>query len=265
MHADHWPITTVSDYSGFCRAVDDVMNADRVVWRGAADFLWHLRSSLDRRLHETYIGESYEQWLSREIGLYERFSSEAWPYATEMERRFLMDTTSWTKLAFARHAGLPTRLLDWTHSPWVAAYFACHEHSAKDGSIWWFDRASLADVLTPRWSDWGVGRDLNTGEAETWLHAFRAECVPWLTCMYYPIPCSRMEAQQGLMTVCGRLRFDHSDAIDSLPDHQCIRRGRIVIPARLKGSMLADLRTKNIHARSLEYPGVDIVAQRIGP
>lgn len=48
-----------------------------------------------------------------------------------------VDTSSlWNVMALAQHHGLPTRLLDWTTNPLVAAYFACEGESDSDSAVW---------------------------------------------------------------------------------------------------------------------------------
>ena len=48
------------------------------------------------------------------------------------------DKSEWYVLAVAQHNGLPTRCLDWTSSPMIAAHFACADEKYKDedGTIW---------------------------------------------------------------------------------------------------------------------------------
>ena len=44
----------------------------------------------------------------------------------------------WERMALAQHHGLPTRLLDWSYNPLVAAYFASIEEPNSDGVLYCF-------------------------------------------------------------------------------------------------------------------------------
>jgi FRG domain len=58
------------------------------------------------------------------------------------------ERSEWYVLAVAQHNGLPTRCLDWTASPLVAAHFACGDEKYKnnDGVIWCLHAGILRDV-----------------------------------------------------------------------------------------------------------------------
>ena len=62
----------------------------------------------------------------------------------EMDALSFGERLDW--LAIMQHYGAPTRLLDWTESLFVAAYFAVEQAWNEDGEVWACDVRSLSDA-----------------------------------------------------------------------------------------------------------------------
>lgn len=70
--------------------------------------------------------------------LLEKFQREALPYV----RNMLDQNDKWTWLAMAQHHGVPTRLLDWSESPFVSLFFAVWGNDPDDAGVYLIRRPS---------------------------------------------------------------------------------------------------------------------------
>jgi hypothetical protein len=104
----------------------------RIWYRGHANCSWRLLPKLyrdadaDPALRHIY-GDGEERRLNLEREMLEEFRNAAAPFINANDLLTVFFT--------AQHFGLPTRLLDWTTNPLVAAYFAAAGEPAATGEI----------------------------------------------------------------------------------------------------------------------------------
>jgi hypothetical protein len=99
-------------------------------FRGEADSKWSLSTSLGRYFHASPPGGP-DEWRISELLMYHDFREQL----LQSSRRYYEDWDSLDILALMQHYECPTRLLDFTFSPLVAAYFAL-ERQADESQIW---------------------------------------------------------------------------------------------------------------------------------
>jgi hypothetical protein len=245
---------------------------DSGVYRGVGDARWPMLTSLDRLggTDPPHTKRELEEHVLRNFARYSR---------PHVGRAAAGPQSDWELLAAAQHHGVPTRLLDWTYSPLVAAHFATMGRRAQpaaqggggpgtDRVIWRLDwqrvhahfglppLALMADDLERLRDPAGDRRPFTP-----WALVAAAGRVEPFACLFDPPSLdARIAAQSAVFTLtsttgCG---FDAFLAEHGLGDALT----RYVIPAAEVGRVRDQLDLVSFDERRL-FPDLDGVAAQL--
>jgi hypothetical protein len=218
----------------------------------------HLSSTFDRLLDPA---DSNPTAVLKEVSSLQMFQRRALNFLAAAERP-LLDTMLGT-MQLLRHYGGPTRLLDWSRSPWVAAYFACQAgktadgHEA-DGAVWLFDLDELVRATPREWME-ALRRVRRARDPMEWADLFAAP-PPGIHLVYPDWENPRIIAQQGFFTLASGFRGSHDELLAELVGPERCR--KLVIPAATKAALMHTLAGMNLTAAAL-FPGADGIGRTV--
>ena len=153
----------------------------------------------------------------------------------------LRNISAWDQWTIGQHHGLPTRFLDWTENPLIAAYFATENSNNNDVAVYVVDKSQF---------------NSNTDEdLDVFSLSDEDEVVLYSPSYIHP----RIIAQKGVFTVHKNptIPLDQTKINDEL----CLV-DKLIIPKTVVSDFVNDLDWFGIN-RSFIYPGLDGLAYHL--
>lgn len=147
-------IETWSDLAGLV----EMYRANRWIFRGVQNASYALVPGVGRpgTRKDMDTGQELPFDEKEELAMLTRFQREVHPYTKSAKRVDLVH--DWDLRALAQHHGLKTRLLDWSESPLIAAFFAVESAgivngSRTDATLYGISCPLVIDSDTLKWPD----------------------------------------------------------------------------------------------------------------
>ena len=221
------------------------------IYRGEADAGRSLQSSLER-----VIGESWSEELAARFESYslDQFVSKFHLY--DRENKCPDSTLAW--LSIMQHYGVPTRLLDFTQSPYVALYFAMEAYDPRkknDLAIYCLDYSAVMEKSI------ALIREQDPNFTETPYEVYQKQdqifektVMPhnydllWITEPKQGN--SRLDRQAGSFLVSGNKGKRIAELLASTPYENC-RFEKLIVHRDLYEGIFALLRKMNVTSKSI--------------
>lgn len=244
-------ITSIAEIKDIALALEDECRKGRafdgahvsdILFRGQADADWSLATTLERFGKFNLPLKTYERYLAAVKPAIESYTEKSFQFHHKNEQTdspsFILSDVSLLKgqyefMAYLRHHGFPSPLLDWSRSLYVALYFACSGGRIdKDAALYMYVE------------NLGFGKGGARGNPEI------ASLGPYVTTH------KRHYIQQSQYTACvaeieGKWVFHRHELNLGMPADKQDRLERVVIPAIFKADFLKELDSMNINAFSL--------------
>jgi hypothetical protein len=225
---------------------DERRYANTIAYRGHRCATWALKTTLEREYPGDFTALQYFERATRHRRELESLTGSSWhvPNDAEAKEQLARDADSlmayppaYPFLVYLRHHSFPSPLLDWSLSPYVAAYFAFAEanHQSRERV------AIYAYIPTPRGTKTGwLGAPLITllgpRVATDRRHFLQQAVYTW---------CVKPIEESGDFWLCS-----HHDIL-AQPSDQQDTLVRITLPASEKKAALSDLQAHNINQYTL--------------
>jgi hypothetical protein len=244
------------------------------LFRGHSRVDWRLETSLERAVvrHAEVIpgGPLIEHWMAHPHVLAEKyvlltFQRRAHHYIPKLPAE--SEVMDW--LALMQHHGVPTRLLDWTSSPYVALYFALEASSPDETcAVWAVDSSWVVEtansVLMKHDPKFPQVPDIRA--FHQYLNEILLQQNPNVVVVVNPVRMNERAAAQQGMFLCDlgkSRRFDISllDMIVSYPPKSPVV-WKVEVTPDERVRFFHELGRMNISGESL-FPGLDGFARSI--
>jgi hypothetical protein len=226
-------------------------------FRGQADERWPLESKLSRYFRNFHVDA--RAWPEQEDRILRIFKRKAHLFLNQPPDH--EDELQW--LAMMQHHGAPTRLLDFTWSPYVAAFFAL-EHATADAAIWALNPGPLSYAPVQKIESGRLIRPpkLNPRLRGNLRSYFLRGKTPFIWVGEPQVMNRRLIAQSGTFAIPSVLTRPLEDILSGYPDPANTLVKFVLRSDRIRGKALRELYRMKITNEAL-FPDLDGLARSL--